>query len=967
MYTRSWECFVYALRRLLSEARIARTDDWFLYIDGESSAVGSSQCLAFIVLRGGEVLTSLPYAHLYIAENCVYRHSRIIWGILYQSGIGIAGWDDVTDTWWMFADYEVVSLFDAEGVVHTTDKWKPVHNEVIAAYLADQSIHYPEGDAESDPTKPKPFFGQEITVKLASAHPLVKYNKWSGVAGNYPARVTGVDGQTTAGVRIHIDAIEEGKAVLKNTVVPYDNCRFTGRQHRKPDDTLFLKHTEMLHPYDTHCIYGDDGVEQRWLQCRLCNKYRLTTVSHHNKVMAELPDQRFDRCQDIPMITLGIHVRYDCLYPEQLTQKEKRDLQMKIGNPGLPWYVVSKPEPTLDAEVEDDDGQVAQPNRRLLQPNTKKKPDGTPWECPACRGLHRAHSMVWGQCREAFNPDDEDDEEDEDDAPGDGPPGPLGGRPRGDRPLPPLRPGEFQPGVNVEIHGLQDEQFTHFNGKRGVITKIARGGTKWRVKIGDEIKMFLPIHMKVVEPDVRRGAPAAPAAKRRSAGPGGARPVRGSGEFQLAGPAELGLEPGDDAAEAPPVRPLGPDGRVQCTRDTRCTKPDGHIGGCNAPRGPRGGGDTYSRSWNTHLAKLEKDKKSKKNSTKEGGRSGDEPASSGPGDAAADPEDAVVDDAIFGLEEAVADVVPVAPVAPAAPTTYCYEGAFGWHCGNCGETVGDTDVCLECNVKIVYPEREGSGKQSKKNKQSSAKVATVRDLYYVDNIDIPDCWMTGECSQSSSSDDEICELDLGWKAGRAGVADDQGFFECYSSAGDLDAEFALRDYEDFLDECDLVDFVEVRDEGASDNETSAWSRSSLSSAVTHDLLVAAKSARTKLKHRNKRIRRRLAKGKEASGDTDDLIGYFDELSRNDKPLRSRIKLKKEKQKEAIRKLLDFQVSMGVPNDGKGFVDHQDPYIHEPCIDDAEFLQISNPDLASWAAKVTRTLTRKQAFDKGPNG
>ena len=119
MYTRSWECFVYALRRLLSEARIARTDDWFLYIDGESSAVGSSQCLAFIVLRGGEVLTSLPYAHLYIAENCVYRHSRIIWGILYQSGIGIAGWDDVTDTWWMFADYEVVSLFDAEGVVHT--------------------------------------------------------------------------------------------------------------------------------------------------------------------------------------------------------------------------------------------------------------------------------------------------------------------------------------------------------------------------------------------------------------------------------------------------------------------------------------------------------------------------------------------------------------------------------------------------------------------------------------------------------------------------------------------------------------------------------------------------------------------------------------------------------------------------------------------------------------------------------
>ena len=86
---KTWECFVYALRCCLTEARITRNDWWFLYIDNEAGAVKSTNSLAFITSQGGDVLTSLPNLHLFIAENTVRRQARIIWAICFSSGINL--------------------------------------------------------------------------------------------------------------------------------------------------------------------------------------------------------------------------------------------------------------------------------------------------------------------------------------------------------------------------------------------------------------------------------------------------------------------------------------------------------------------------------------------------------------------------------------------------------------------------------------------------------------------------------------------------------------------------------------------------------------------------------------------------------------------------------------------------------------------------------------------------------------
>ena len=101
---------MYALKCALVEARITKDDYWMLHVDNEASAVKSVNSLAFVVMMGGDVMTSLPYLHNYIAENTVQRHSRVIWAICYESGIGISGWDSVTETWWMFNPMEITTL-----------------------------------------------------------------------------------------------------------------------------------------------------------------------------------------------------------------------------------------------------------------------------------------------------------------------------------------------------------------------------------------------------------------------------------------------------------------------------------------------------------------------------------------------------------------------------------------------------------------------------------------------------------------------------------------------------------------------------------------------------------------------------------------------------------------------------------------------------------------------------------------
>ena len=87
---KNWECFVYVLRCMLTEARIVKNDRWILYVDNERSICESNDALAFITMMGGDIANSIPYLHLFIAENAVRRQSRIIWGILYHAGLSLS-------------------------------------------------------------------------------------------------------------------------------------------------------------------------------------------------------------------------------------------------------------------------------------------------------------------------------------------------------------------------------------------------------------------------------------------------------------------------------------------------------------------------------------------------------------------------------------------------------------------------------------------------------------------------------------------------------------------------------------------------------------------------------------------------------------------------------------------------------------------------------------------------------------
>ena len=115
------------------------------------------------------------------------------------------------------------------------------------------------------------------------------------------------------------------------------------------------------------------------------------------------------------------------------------------------------------------------------------------------------------------------------------------------------------------------------------------------------------------------------------------------------------------------------------------------------------------------------------------------------------------------------------------------------------------------------------------------------------------------------------------------------------------------------------------------------------------MLAAIQSRYQKLKHQNRRKRKRLAKELEALGQTEELIGFYrdvDKACANDKGeqrrLPSKVKFKRRKQKQAIQALINFQESMGAPKDPyEAFADHSDP-------------------LVSWVARVTRTLTKQEA-------
>ena len=145
---------------------------------------------------------------------------------------------------WQWRDNEVAmgSRQWGDNEVATKGEWTHV-NEVAARHTA----LLPD----------VPFFGAEVTVRLPRDHPLVKGYKHVALNANVVARVTGLDGRTTAGVRIQIDVVTpDGSKKICYTTVAYDSLRFRNKLSRLPDDKQFTKH---LHPDLEETEVGEDG------------------------------------------------------------------------------------------------------------------------------------------------------------------------------------------------------------------------------------------------------------------------------------------------------------------------------------------------------------------------------------------------------------------------------------------------------------------------------------------------------------------------------------------------------------------------------------------------------------------------------------------------------------------------------------------------------------------------------------
>ena len=106
-----------------------------------------------------------------------------------------------------------VQLIDEEAAMHATYKWKPALSEVAQTHLA----FFPD----------LAFFGGKAYVRLPAWHPLAKNNKSIGRNASTVVRVTGLDGRTTAGVRIQIAVITpDGTTKVCFTVFAYDSLLF---------------------------------------------------------------------------------------------------------------------------------------------------------------------------------------------------------------------------------------------------------------------------------------------------------------------------------------------------------------------------------------------------------------------------------------------------------------------------------------------------------------------------------------------------------------------------------------------------------------------------------------------------------------------------------------------------------------------------------------------------------------------
>ena len=233
-------------------------------------------------------------------------------------------WDDIAESWWMWADQSIMQLTSTNPLRHTRHRLRPAFSEV-----AEQHESIRPGVK---------FYGAKVMFRLAADHPLRRKNKFVGLNGNIVGKLSGIVRRTTAGCRVKFDLYtESGDFVERNTIVPYDCLEFTGTQYSPPSDDIMECPVD-AEDAEVSLLYEDS----EWLynvECRLCEKWRCTTQEHSAKVTAAIdsnahlaqndPERQdeFDTCPQIPMPALGMTIYYSCLYPEEkfLTTEEEED------------------------------------------------------------------------------------------------------------------------------------------------------------------------------------------------------------------------------------------------------------------------------------------------------------------------------------------------------------------------------------------------------------------------------------------------------------------------------------------------------------------------------------------------------------------------------------------------------------------------------------------------------------------
>ena len=174
----------YAIKVILTEARITRSDRWYIHSDNEPAVCGQA-ALGMIVTHGGDIVNSIPRLHDGTAEAGVRLSLRRGSHGVRMSNLGPMCWDDV---------HETTSLWESEE--RGIPGWKRFYNDV-----------------------PKFRLGAACSVKLPEGTP----GRQEYPVGGQDAVLRGIVRRTARGVRIfYRDANEIDR--LRSTVVAIDMC-----------------------------------------------------------------------------------------------------------------------------------------------------------------------------------------------------------------------------------------------------------------------------------------------------------------------------------------------------------------------------------------------------------------------------------------------------------------------------------------------------------------------------------------------------------------------------------------------------------------------------------------------------------------------------------------------------------------------------------------------------------------------